>query len=216
MNTNYKTLATSFVLAVMATFVPTVSAYTTCTTQYGGNEVCQPSNLTLDKQVKNPVGDVFVENLTTTDHTFTPGSDVMYRLIIKNGSGETFNPVTVRDTLPAYLEFVSGPGTYNSDTRVLEFKLDNVIAGETRTVEILARVVGADKFPAGKSLFCVVNVAEATAANRRDSDSAQVCLRNGEVARNLPVAGFNDLMILLPFAGVGLGGVALLKGKKKS
>jgi hypothetical protein len=83
-------------------------------------------------------------------------------------------------------------------------------------VEVLARVVPADKFPTGKSLFCVVNVADASALNRQDSDSAQVCLQNGEVARNLPVAGFNDLMILLPFAGVGLGGVALLKGKKRS
>ncbi len=212
---NYKAVIASFVLAAMATFAPSVSA-DMCTTQYGGTTTCQPSDLTINKQVKNPVGNVFVENLTTSDPTFTPGSEVTYRLTIKNGSGETFNPVTVKDTLPSYLTFVAGPGTYNKDTRVLEFQLENLIAGESRMVEILARVVTASQFPAGKSLFCVVNVAEASALNRRDSDSAQACLQNGEVTPILPVAGFEDFALLLPFAGVGLGGLALLRGKKKS
>lgn len=183
-----------------------------CTTQYGGETDCQPSDLTVNKQVKNPSNSIFVENLTTTDYTFKPGTDVLYRLTVKNGSGETFDPITVKDTLPTYLEFVSGPGTYNKDSRTLEFKLEKMIAGESRTVEVLAKVVGADQFPAGKSLFCVTNVAEASAKNRRDSDSAQVCLQNGEVTKGgLPVAGFTDFMLLLPFAGVGLGGFALLR-----
>lgn len=186
-----------------------------CTTQYGGTTTCQPSDLTVNKQVKNPSTSVFVENLTTTDPTFAPGTELMYRLIIKNSSGETFNPVTVKDTLPAYLEFVSGPGTYNKDSKVLEFKLENLIAGQSRTVEILAKVAGADQFPEGKSLFCVVNLAEVSALNRFDSDSAQACIQNGEKVTTLPVAGYNDLMVLLPFLGVGLGGVALLKGKKR-
>jgi uncharacterized repeat protein (TIGR01451 family) len=205
-------------IVVLATlFVRPVQA-DVCNTSYGsyGNSTnCQPSDLTINKQVYNPVGKVYVENMTTTDHTFKPGTEVTFRLTIKNGSGETFNPVNVRDTLPPYLEFVSGPGTYNKDTRELEFKLENMIAGESRTVEILTRVVAAEQFPTGKSLFCVTNIGNVSALNRRDSDTAQVCLQNGEVVRNLPVAGFNDLMLLLPMAGVGLGGLALLKGKKR-
>lgn len=207
---NYKAIVPSLVLAGMAAFAPSVLA-DMCTTQYGGTTTCQPSDLTVNKQVKNPTSGVFVENLTTTDPTFTPGSDVTFKLTIKNASGETFDPVTVKDTLPPYLEFVAGPGTYNKDTKVLEFKLEKMIAGESRTVEILARVVDASGFPTGKSLFCVTNVAEVSALNRRDSDSAQACLQNGDVARILPVAGYSDLMLLLPFAGVGLGGLALLR-----
>jgi uncharacterized repeat protein (TIGR01451 family) len=190
-----------------------------CTSQYGqyGNTInCGSSDLTINKQVKNPVGNVFVENLTTTDTTFAPGSDVTYKLTIKNGSGETFNPVTVKDILPPYLTFVAGPGTYNKDTRTLEFKLENMIAGETRTVEIMAKVVDASQFPSGKSLFCVVNVANVSALNRYDDDAAQVCLQNGtSTITTLPVAGFDNLALILPFAGVGLGGFALLKGKKR-
>lgn len=207
-------IASSFVIWHLSFGISPVSA-DMCTTQYGGTETCQPSDLTINKQVKNPGSNVFVENLTTTDKTFTPGSDILYRLTVKNGSGETFDPVTVRDTLPPYLTFVAGPGTYDSTNRVLEIKLEKMIAGESRTIEVLSRVVNADGFPSGKSLFCVTNVAEARALNRFDSDSAQACLQNGEtVVTKLPVAGFNELMILLPFAGVGLGGIALLKKRK--
>ncbi len=203
-------IALSGIAALMLAFAPSVRA-DMCTTQYGGNTTCNPSDLTINKQVYNPVTKVYVENLTTTDPTFTPGNEVTYRLIVKNGSGETFQ-ANIKDILPPYMEFVSGPGTYNKDTRVLEFKMENLVAGETRTVDLIAKVVNADKFPAGKSLFCVVNVAEVHALNRNDSDSAQVCLKNGEVTvTKLPVAGFEDYAMLLPFAGVALGGFALLK-----
>jgi hypothetical protein len=115
------------------------------------------------------------------------------------------------------MEFVSGPGTYNKDSRVLEFKMENLIAGETRTVDLIAKVVNASAFPAGKSLFCVVNVAEVRALNRFDTDSAQACLQNGPVTvTTLPVAGYTDMMLLLPFAGVGLAGFSILQGKKRA
>jgi uncharacterized repeat protein (TIGR01451 family) len=184
-----------------------------CTTQYGGTEECKPSDLTINKQVINPITKDFVENLTTTDPTFAPGSEITYRLIIKNVSGETFNPVNVKDVLPSYLTFVAGsPGTFDYDTSIntVNFKLENFYAGETRTFDLRMKVADASRFPTGKSLFCVANVAEVRALNRFDSDSAQACLGNGV----LPVAGFNDFAMILPFVGVGLGGVALLRKSK--
>jgi uncharacterized repeat protein (TIGR01451 family) len=190
-----------------------------CTTQYGGSQTCQPSDLTINKQVEDPITKVFVENLTTTDPTFAPGSEIDYRLIVTNSSGETFNPVNVKDTLPAYVTgFIGGqPGTFSFDTtnHILTFQLANLIAGETRSFDLRFRIVDASQFPAGKSLFCVSNVAEVSALNRFDSDSAQACLQNGMVsASTLPVAGYDDLMLLLPAAGVALGGIALLRKSK--
>lgn len=215
MKQNTIKLALAGIVSTALMFAPAVHA-DMCTTQYGGSTNCTPSDLTINKQVYNPVTKTYVDNLTTTDPTFTPGSEVSYRLIVKNGSGETFQ-ANIKDMLPPYMEFVSGPGSYNKDTRVLEFKMENLIAGETRTVDLIAKVVNADKFPSGKSLFCVVNVAEVRALNRLDSDSAQACLQNGPVTvTNLPVAGYTDMMMLLPFAGVGLAGFSLLKGKKNS
>lgn len=183
----------------------------TCTTEYGGETTCKPSDLTINKQVRNEKTGSFVENLSASDPTFSPGSDVLYRLTIKNTSGETFDPVHVKDVLPGYLTFVSGPGSYNSDTRTLTFDLKELYAGETRTVDVMARVVNTDYFD-GKSFVCVTNYAEVSALNRFDNDTAQICLQNNVLgATTLPVAGFNDYLLLLPFVGVGVTGFALLK-----
>lgn len=187
----------------------------TCTTQYGqyGNSTnCQPSDLIINKQVKNPITNNFVENLSANDPTFSPGSDVWYRLTIQNTSGQTFDPVTVKDVLPTYETFVAGPGTYDANTRTLTFTLNNLIAGETRTVDIEAQVVATNQFPMGKTFVCVNNYAQVSALNRFDSDTAQSCIQTNVLgATTLPVAGFNDYLLLLPFAGVGLSGFALLR-----
>ncbi len=181
----------------------------TCTTQYGGTTTCTPADLIINKMVQNPVTGNFVENLTASDPTFSPGSNVLFQLTIQNTSGQTFDPVTVKDVFPGYLTFVSGPGSYDSGSNTLTFTLNNLIAGETRTVQVMAHVNSLDK-----SIVCVNNYAEARddAVGRFDSDTAQLCLSTNVLgATTLPVAGFADYLLLLPFAGVGLAGVALLK-----
>ena len=193
--------------------VKNVSAQT-CVGEYGGTVSCPPTDLTINKEVKNPVSGLFVENLASTDATFSPGSQVLFKLTIKNTSGETFNPVTVKDVLPEFLSYVSGPGSYDANSRTLAFTLDNLIAGESRTVEILAKV--ADSISSSNGLFCVTNLAQVSAPARPngDEDTAQLCIQTQVLGvTTLPAAGFNDLLLLVPFAAVGLSGLALLKRK---
>jgi uncharacterized repeat protein (TIGR01451 family) len=196
-------------------FAHPVYAADYCTTQYGGTQTCRPSDLLINKQVQNPVNLNFVENLTSGDPAFSPGSNVLFQLTIQNVSGQTFNPVVVKDVLPTYLTFVSGPGTYDAPSRTLTFSLENLIAGETRNVQIMAKVL-----PTTVVSDCdITNYAEARAdiVGRFDSDTAKFCIKTKETnvlgTTTLPVAGYNDLLLLLPFAGVGLTGIALLKKK---
>lgn len=211
---NAKNLFLSLVLMLGAfTFSAGSANAQSCTTQYG-TTTCVPADLTLNKEVRNPITGLFVENLGTTDATFSPGSEILYRLMIKNASGETFNPVTVRDVFPEFVTFVSGPGTYDTASRTLTFTLENVIAGETRRVEVLAKVADKNAFPSGKSFRCVTNYAKATAPSRPDGDedTAQFCIQTEVLGvTTLPVAGFDSLALLVPFAGLGLTGFALLK-----
>lgn len=199
-------------------FTPKVLAQS-CVTQYGGTVVCPPTSLTINKQVAKPlVSDkggaatpVFVENLTAGDPTFGPDQLVLFRLTIKNGSNQNFAAVSVVDVLPAYLTFVSGPGSYDSAKRTLTFTLDNLVSGESRNVEILANTLAKESFPQDKSVFCVVNQANVSAGSFGDRDTSQLCLQLGVPPTTLPVAGFDDLVILLPFVGTGLGGLLLMK-----
>ncbi len=209
------TLLSSLVIGVwILGFAAPLALAQTCTTQYGGTTTCVPSDLTINKQVKHPTSGVFVENLGVSDTPFGVGSDVLFRLTIRNGSGETFNPVTVKDVLPEHLTFVAGPGVYDSKTRTLTYTLTNLIAGETRVQEILAKVVSA--LPQDKSLICEQNLAEVSALNRKDDDTSQVCMASKVMGTTtLPVAGFDDLLLILPFIGTALGGFAMLrKGRR--
>lgn len=208
MNTKNIVLSALATLALLAIPASQVFAQS-CTTQYGGQVTCAPADLTINKQVQNPVTKSFVENLTTSDPTYKPGDNVLFQLTITNSSGQTFDPVTVKDVLPPFLTFVAGPGSYDAGSNTLTFMLNNLIAGETRSVQIMAHVNSIDK-----SMVCVNNYAEARddAVGRFDSDNAQLCLSTNVLgATTLPVAGFNDYLLLLPFAGVSLSGLALLK-----
>jgi uncharacterized repeat protein (TIGR01451 family) len=204
----------SILVALIAVFGSLVlTANTAFADECGGTyqPACQPVDLTVNKTVKNPSSGVFVENLTANDPTYSPGSDVLFRLTVTNSSGETFNPVTVRDVLPEHLTFISGPGTYDSASRTLTFTMDNLVAGESRTVEVLTRVVNV---ATNAALFCELNYVKVTAAARPngDDDTAQFCVQTNVLgATTLPVAGYNDMLVVLPFAAAALGGIALLK-----
>ena len=169
-----------------------------------------PTDLTINKDVRNPITGLFVDNLNVTDATYSLGSEVLFRLTIKNASGETFNPVTVKDVFPDQLTFVSGPGTYDTKNRALTFELENLVAGESRTVEILAKFA-TNGIPNGT---CVNNTAYVSAPARPsgDNDTAQVCVQTEVLgATTLPVAGFSDILAVLPFIALGFGGITLLK-----
>lgn len=198
-----------FLLPFTVYLLPSRASAQSCTNQYGASVACQPVDLTVNKQVKHPTSGVFVENIVSTDTPYSPGSEVLYRLVIRNASGETHNPVTVTDQLPAELAFVAGPGTYSTPAAAggkLTFTLENIIAGQTRTQEVLVKVEA--KTP---TKCDIVNTAKVSSPARPNGDDDTVSICVSSVAPLLPVAGFNDLLFILPFVGTAIGGIALLK-----
>src|SRR3989344_8963876 len=75
-----------------------------CPTQYGngqyGTTACPPTDLVIDKKVRNPITGVFVENLLSGDATYSPGSEVSFHLKITNSGNQNFATVQVTDRLP--------------------------------------------------------------------------------------------------------------------
>jgi uncharacterized repeat protein (TIGR01451 family) len=183
-----------------------------------GNDNGQPSDLYINKQVQNPITNGWVENLGSTDPTFSPGSTVTFLLTVTNGSGETFNPVEVVDQLPTYLTYLgsSVPASYDAGQHRIVMHLDNVIAGETRNITITTQVADKSAFPTNDSVFCATNYSKVTAPSRPsgDDDTADFCITTKVgTTSTLPVAGFNDFATLIPF--LSLGGIGLVMLKKK-
>ena len=207
----------AFVLALTSVFA--TPAFADCTTNSYGTTCDQPADLTINKLVKNPITNSYVENLGSTDATFSPDGIISFKLIIKNTSGETFAPVKVVDQFPDYLTYTGSTvkGDYDAGQRRLVMSIDTLAAGETKEIEVTARVADKSAFADNQSFFCASNYATVTAPARPngDNDTAEFCMttRVGG-ATTLPVAGFNDLATAIPFLSLGGIGFALLKKKK--
>lgn len=202
----------------------------TCTTQYGNGQygtTCVPTDLTIDKKVRNPITGVYVDNLLAGDAAYSPAGEVTYSLEIHNASNQDFTTVQVTDHVEDRLvnPKVDEPdqnlvtNVRNPDERTLIFVLkDTLHAGESRTVHVKSTVVST--FPADKTLFCgtqdhLQNNSDVTASDRHDQDSASICVVTNILGvTTLPTAGPEDYLPLLPFAGMGFAGIALFLKKK--
>ncbi|HCM38219.1 MAG: hypothetical protein UV61_C0019G0030 [Candidatus Gottesmanbacteria bacterium GW2011_GWB1_43_11] len=200
-------------------FVPNARAQT-CG-QYG-TDACPPTDLTINKTVRNPITGVFVENLVSGDATYSPKDVVIFNLSIHNGSNRSFSTVQITDTLPERLtdpkvdesDLNKVKDIKNPDSKTLVFLLkDELKAGESRDVKVKATVVGT--FPTTKTLFCgsgdgLENRSLVTAEDRRDDDTASLCVQTQVLGvTTLPQAGPEDYLPLLPFAILGTVGIAL-------
>lgn len=151
---------------------------TPCEPVYGGGEVCvSKGEIQIDKTVKNPQTGAFVDNLSlSNDPKYSANQTVEFHLVLKNTGKETLDKVTVTDTFPSYLTFESGTGTFDSNTKTLTFTVNDLQAGESRTYNVVGKVVDSSKLPADQAVTCVVNQVKAVSSENQSSDVSQFCI----------------------------------------
>jgi uncharacterized repeat protein (TIGR01451 family) len=194
-----------------------------CSTDYGGTTTCKPTDLFINKQVQDPVSGQYVENITTPK--FNQGDKVVFKFIVNNNSGIVMNDVTVTDQVPENFEITDAQAAFNNtrdwkkvitisdDKKSVKFDIGELAIGQTREMFLFTKLVGT--YPATDQ-FCRDNWANVTASERPNGDKnfARVCVASKVgTATTLPVAGAEDLVMILPFIATGLGGIALLKKK---
>lgn len=173
-------LISSTVLSLLSLFVivTPVVADTTCQPVYGGGQTCvQVGNVLINKTVKNPQTGVFVDNLGVNDPKFSPDQQVPFQLIVTNTGNSTLSKVTVKDTLPQFVDYVSGIGTFDQSSKTLTFEVSDLKANESRTFNLVAKIVSVGALPSDQSVVCVVNQAQATANNQTSADNSQFCIQ---------------------------------------
>lgn len=164
-------------LMSLSSFVSTVNADTSCQPIYGGGETCvQVGNLSIDKTVKNPSTGSFVDNLNINDPKYSPSSTVTFQITVTNTGSGNISKTTVKDTLPGYVTFVSGPGSFDADSKVLTFEINNLGAGKSQTFTLEAKTADQENLPTDQNVTCVVNQAKATSEKMESSDNSQFCI----------------------------------------
>ena len=202
-----KTLALAFGIGLgVLVLANPVSAQYGCPNAYGG-EVCPTGDVTIDKKVQNPQSFVFVDNLGSSDARFGVGQEVTFRLTVKNVSDVLIDKVDVFDFLPVELEYVSGPGTYDVNTREVRFSVEQLSPNASRDFEVKAKV--AQNLP-DRSLITVVNKAEVRLVGETDKDSSQLVIEK-PFAGGLPATG-PAVEVMLTVSGLlGTAGIVLMK-----
>lgn len=149
-----------------------------CQPIYGGGETCiQIGNVFIDKTVQNPHSSSFVDNLEVNDPKYTPSSSVSFRISVTNKGGSAISKVIVKDIFPQFVNFVSGPGNFDANTKTLSFDVNNLKTGESRTFTLQGKIASSDQFPSSQEIICVVNQAMATSDDgQQSSDNTQFCI----------------------------------------
>lgn len=220
-----QTLVGTILVLITARFA---SADTCGNGQYG-TVTCPPTDVTIDKTVRNPISGVFVENLLSGDAAYSPNSEVIYRLKIVNSSNQSFDTVKVEDILPE--KVISASVVEDQKNKVknekfedhrVKFELANRFEGNTSIeVDIKAKLKDAGNFNQSKTLYCgntdgLQNTAEVRANDRFDADSSEICVQTSVLGvTTLPKAGVTDLLPILPFIGTGITGISLFLIKNK-
>lgn len=167
-------------------------ASTICQPVYGGGQNCiTTGGISLNKRILHPsipkalspndCNDTeFVENLGANDQKFGPTQTITFQLCITNTTGATIQQIAIKDTFPGFVNFVTGNGSFDSNTKTLTFTVDNLGPNETRPFIVQAKVSDAKDLPNG--VTCVVNQATATAnSGQMSQDNAQFCIEKAQV-----------------------------------
>lgn len=171
-----KILALFVSILLFASSAGFVFADVSCQPVYGGGQNCITiGNLSVNKKVQNPATGAFVDNMGTNDTHFTASQTVNFQVSITNTGNTAISQTTVRDIFPNLVNFNSGSGNFDSNTKTLAFTLDNLNPSETRNFAIQGKVVDANSLPQG--VTCVVNQVTATAnTGQMSQDSSQFCI----------------------------------------
>lgn len=168
-----------------------------CVPVYGGGVQCpRVGQVLINKTVRNPSTGVFVDNLGPSDPRFRPDNFVTFHLTVQNTGDQTLGKVTVTDTLPNFIDFTSGPGNFDKNSKTLTFDVFNLAGGTSQTFEVVGRVVHEAVLPQDKSMVCVVNNVKAVSSSQTDTDSSQVCITR-EVVPGVPAAGPKEWILSL-------------------
>lgn len=178
-------LAFTLIITLTA-LVPTANASESCQQIYGGGETCTNPQISINKLVKRPDNSDFVDNLGINDAKYKADQNVTFRITVTNTGNKNLSNVQVKDILPDFVTFVSGNGDFNTDDKTLSFNIDTLKTGESKSFDVVVKVVSNDNLPNDQGIVCVTNHTEATAEDQNVDDNAQFCIEKPTLGTSTP------------------------------
>lgn len=224
-----KKLLTLIILGTLLFTYKPQTASADCTALYGGGENCPSTfSYSIQKLVLKPgKGGTFVNNLSINDPKYSPTQNVSFEITVKNTGNKTIPTITIVDSFPQFVSFVSGPGSFDSNNKTLTYTINNLETGKTVKNTVTGKIADANLMPSDQGVICLINQAEGKDSNGVvNSSSAQFCVQKsvlGSTPEVLPAPKVTktpatgpemvSLALLLPGA---LGGIILRRKSNKT
>lgn len=206
------------VIFILFYFLPTAvfaQVNSSCPSIYGAK--CPTGVLFIDKKVKNPQTGELVESLSANGPTFLPGQEVSFRVETKNSGSADMNNIQVQDKLPDFVDFISGPGNFDKNSKTLTWSIDKLKPGEFKLFDVKVRVKTQKDLP-DLDLPCVTNFIQAQQDKNMAQDSSVFCIQTRVLGAvpELPKTGPKETtMILIGSSTLLIMSIYLfLKGKR--
>lgn len=167
-----------------------------CSSTYG--DKCISGNLEVNKFVKNPQTGELVGSLSSNGPSFLAGQEVNFRVEVKNTGSNNLSNIKVTDKLPDLVDFVSGPGSLDKNTKILTWYVDDLNGGQSKIFDIKTKVKSSKDLP-DLGIDCLTNFAKAQKDSMIGQDSSAFCIQTkilGAVTE-LPKTGQSTLQELL-------------------
>lgn len=178
MNKTLRILLIAGIIFVSSQLVNKAFAQTPCQPIYGGGATCiKTQDITIDSKILNPSTNKMVDNLGINDAKYKPGFIIIFQVLITNNRKAVIEKTNVRDIFPQFVSFSSGPGSFDTSTRTLAFDANNLMPSETRTFNILGRIVDANQLSFPENVICLVNQVIASVPDPAvGQDNSQLCI----------------------------------------
>lgn len=176
-------------------------------------------SLALTKTVLNPQTNTYVNSLGLSDPRYRPGDRVTFHIIVANLGKNTVDQAVITDTMPDYITFAVGPGTFNRQSHTLSFFVYAIKPGTTQAFSVSAVINNATSLPTNQTITCIANKVDLVGSNNEHAhDEASFCIQKTYAptpVTSTPSTGPSDLSYLVLF-GSALGGFGIRKIAKKA
>mgnify|MGYP001617782657 CR=1 FL=1 len=144
--------------------------------------------------------------------------------MITNNRKTVIEKINVQDVFPQFVSFISGPGSFDTSTRILAFDVDNLMPSETRTFNILGRIADANQLSFSENVICLANQVIASVPDPTvGQDNSQFCIAKNiggfPVLSSLPIKTTPptgpESLILFSLIPTGIAGFFLRRKSRK-
>ncbi|HEY3053185.1 MAG TPA: DUF11 domain-containing protein, partial [Thermoanaerobaculia bacterium] len=147
------------------------------------------NNATTSTTVVLPVADLSLSK-TASAPNILPNTNVTYTIVVTNGGPETASTVTVTDTLPPTMTFVSATTTQGTctGTTTVTCSVGSILNGGSVTITITAK--------AGSTLGSTTNTATVTSLSSDPNPANNSSTASVNIVQNIPLLSFASLILL--------------------